>query len=165
MIDQVKKHKLGEMQEAITQEHSNEAKAEANSEQVNLLTDEEALSLSQDETVLQNIVFDVRDNPENGLDKNYMKIFKYAADQNLKDFEVVKADIIRQKNNLDKNIKENKGGFSVNISKGNSLKRNYIEVFGKKSDVITYEDYSTLLELKKLLDIDEQIGLSGFEKI
>jgi hypothetical protein len=114
---------------------------------------------------LQNIVFDVRDNPENGLDKNYMKIFKYAADQNLKDFEVVKADIIRQKNNLDKNIKENKGGFSVNISKRNSLKRNYIEVFGKKSDVITYEDYSTLLELKKLLDIDEQIGLSGFEKI
>ena len=164
MIEQVKKHKIGEDQSSITQEHNSRNK-EADSLQSNLLTDEEAFELSKDDSVLQDIIYDVRENPEAALDKNYMKIFKYAAEQNLKDFQLVKEDISRDKNNLDKNIKENKGGFSVDISKKHFLKKNFIEVFGRKSNVITYDDYSTLLELKKLLDIDEQIGLSGFEKI
>ena len=57
------------------------------------------------------------------------------------------------------NISQQTDKFALDISKNEALKKASIEVFNTSKNKISYEDYVTLLELKKQMEIDEQTNL------
>ena len=162
MISEVKKAALKKDEEAREQKYE-QKKHKENGEAVDLITDEEAMSLAKDDATLERIILEIREDSEVSHDPNYKKIYSFLAQENLNNFIEVKKGISEEKASIVERVRKGQHKHSADISRKHSLKRNYNEVFGKNSTTISYEDYLTLLEMKKLLDVDEQIELSGFK--
>lgn len=162
MINKVSKSKLSVEDEFIKEGQSSFNNSEAADS--NLLSDEEIAELAKDDLVLEAIVKEIRDNSDAALDINYRKIFLEAERNNAKDLLFLKEEIAGSKDAFVNKISAGKG-FNADISKNKDLQEKYSEVFGKKSKVITFEDYNVLLEMKRVLEVEEQIAVNGFEEI
>lgn len=162
MIKEVEKIKLEEDNPSLDPARKKEQvikEAESN------LTDLEAAAIAKQDYILENIINDIRENPDAAHDENYKKIFKNVMQNNIKDFAEVKKEISDEKQRLINKVNKNNKSFTSDISKKKTLQKSYIEVFNKKSDKITFGDYVILLEMKRILEIDEQIGVSNLEEI
>ena len=162
MISDVKKRKFEENNDSLEQA-SGKIK-DSNLKSANIISDIEARALANQDYVLENIINDIKENPDAAKDENYKKIFKNLLNDNINNFVTLKKDIEKDKENLGNKIEKGKG-FSLDISNKRSLKKAYIDVFGKESNSISFQDYRTLLELKRVLEIDEQIALSELEEV
>ena len=100
-----------------------------------------------------------RKNPDKLFTENEAKLINQKLEENkteakkllkrikdLKDYHYEKASKAEDKFNLD-------------ISKSSNLKRSANRVFGGNKKVITYEDYATLVELKKQIQLNEGLDL------
>ena len=162
MISDVKKRKFEENNDSL--EQASEKVKDPNLKSANIISDIEARALANQDYVLENIINDIKENPDAAKDENYKKIFKNLLNDNINNFVTLKKDIEKDKENLGNKIEKGKG-FSLDISNKRSLKKAYIDVFGKESNSISFQDYRTLLELKRVLEIDEQIALSELEEV
>lgn len=162
MISDVKKRKFEENNDSL--EQASEKIKDPNLKSTNIISDIEARALANQDYVLENIINDIKENPDAAKDENYKKIFKNLLNDNINNFVTLKKDIEKDKENLGNKIEKGKG-FSLDISNKRSLKKAYIDVFGKESNSISFQDYRTLLELKRVLEIDEQIALSELEEV
>lgn len=162
MIKEVEKIKLEEDNPSLDPAQKKE---QAVKEAESNLTDLEAAAIAKQDYILENIINDIRENPDAAHDENYKKIFKNVMQNNIKDFAEVKKEISDEKQRLINKVNKNNKSFTSDISKKKTLQKSYIEVFNKKSDKITFEDYVILLEMKRILEIDEQIGVSNLEEI
>lgn len=162
MISDVKKRKFEENNDSL--EQASEKIKDPNLKSANIISDIEARALANQDYVLENIINDIKENPDAAKDENYKKIFKNLLNDNINNFVTLKKDIEKDKENLGNKIEKGKG-FSLDISNKRSLKKAYIDVFGKESNSISFQDYRTLLELKRVLEIDEQIALSELEEV
>lgn len=162
MINKVSKSKLSVEDEFIkeAQFSFNDSEAVDN----NLLSDEEVVELAKDNLVLEAIVKEIRDNSDAALDVNYRKIFLEVEKNNAGDILFLKEEIAASKDAFINKISAGKG-FNADISRNKDLQEKYSEVFGKQSKVITFEDYNVLLEMKRVLEIEEQLAVNEFEKI
>ena len=56
-------------------------------------------------------------------------------------------------------IRKSNKSFDLDISKNSEMKRLMRFVFGKETNTLTYEDYLTLLEMKRIMDVKEKKDL------
>ena len=161
MIKKVSKSRLNVEEEYIKESRLTK---EAKSESVKLLSEEEISKLAKDDNVLENIIREIRNDSEAALDPNYRKIFLEAEKNNSKDILFLKQEIASSKEAFVSKITSGKG-FDADISKDKNSQDKYAEVFGKRSKAISFQDYNTLLEMKQILEVGEQIAINGLEKI
>lgn len=159
MINKVSKSKLSVEEEYLVEGRSSKEEAEKET----TLSDEEVTELAKDNSVLESIVKEIRENSEAALDKNYRRIFTEATSNNSKDIEFLKEEASAVKQAFVDKINSGKG-FDADISKNQDYKEKYIEVFGKRSNIISFRDYNTLLEMKRVLEVEEQLAVNGLEK-
>lgn len=112
---------------------------------------------------LEEIIQDIRLNPEKKSNERYKSIFNLVMRNNSEEIVTLKKEVAKEKESIYKKL-SNEKTYSASIKDSYQLRTNYTEVFGKQRDEISFDDYVALLELKKLLDIDEQIAISRVEK-
>ena len=159
MIKQVEKSRYAETVSELEQA------SEASIQEEEKILEEEAKLLSQNDSVLEDIVNEIREDPSKAMHKRNRKIFSYCIESNKAEFSSLKQEVEELKNDLIKNVEKDPKSFSLNISNKSILKNFYIDVFGQAGNVISFKDYTTLLELKRVLEIDEQISISEVEKV
>ena len=159
MIKQVEKSRYAETVSELEQA------SEASIQEEEKILEEEAKLLSQNDSVLEDIVNEIREDPSKAMYKRNRKIFSYCIESNKAEFSSLKQEVEELKNDLIKNVEKDPKSFSLNISNKSILKNFYIDVFGQAGNVISFKDYTTLLELKRVLEIDEQISISEVEKV
>lgn len=129
------------------------------------IPEEELELLAQDNSVLEKIVNEVRDNPAKGLETRNRKIFGYLNEANKKEFYTLKTQTESLKKDLIENINNSKDAFSLNISQNALLQKYCRDIFGGNKQSISFDDYTVLLELKKVLEIEEQKAISEVELV
>lgn len=102
-------------------------------------------------------------NSRNDVDRPFSELEVKKANKFIEDLKkevpVIKDQLYRFKSLLHDNISQQTDKFALDISKNEALKKASIEVFNTSKNKISYEDYVTLLELKKQMEIDEQTNL------
>ena len=83
------------------------------------------------------------------------KLIDARNKQNISEAKTVMKQISKIKSDLIDDIKNNGDGFTLSLRNKNRLKNCANAIFGSNKEEITYDDYITLLELKKLLDYED----------
>ena len=112
----------------------------------------------------ENIVDEVRSDPEKAYNSKYRKIFNHVIKDNMREFSNIKNLVEKEKDSIYQRVKE-KGQPSVDISNKKQMQNYYKDIFGKPSKTISFDDYVALLEMKRLLEIDEQIEIADVEEV
>lgn len=133
-------------------------------EEAKTLDDEQLYAMSKDDAVLEAIVNEVRSDANKASDSNYRKIFNHVIKDNMREFSNIRDLVEKEKDSIYKRVKEN-STFSVDISKKKEMRNYYKEIFGKRSNQISFDDYVALLEMKRLLEIDEQVEVADVEEV
>lgn len=157
MIKEFKREPLGQDGESI-EIGSNYEKSESEVD----IREVEKLLVSPEK--IQEIVDQAKDDASLLSNKTYVEVFKRVIAENNREMQHLGKDITEEKERTYKRISKSPPP-PVDISSSSSLKAQYTEVFGKRSSQISFEDYVALLELKKLLEMQEQEGLLGVERI
>ena len=110
------------------------------------------------------VFFDIFERIENILNSKYRKIFNHVIKDNMREFSNIKDLVEKEKDSIYQRVKE-KGQPSVDISNKKQMQNYYKDIFGKQSKTISFDDYVALLEMKRLLEIDEQIEIADVEEI
>lgn len=162
MIKEVKKAKLNNeelfLKEALNKQKSSKA------EDVSTLSDEQLYAMSQDDQVLESIIEEIRFDSSKASDSNYRKIFNYVIEDNIKEFSALK-DLIKKQKDIIYNRVNKKDSFQADINNNSKMKTYYKNVFGRNSKTISFEDYVVLLEMKRVIEIDEQVELADVEEV
>jgi len=108
---------------------------------------------------IEQILRKSRENPEIPLTDIDSKKALFFIDALKQDSPLIRKEIFDFKAAMHDDILSQNDKYSLDISKNESLKRAAIEVFNTSKTKITYEDYIVLLELKKQIEINEQINL------
>jgi len=160
MIKEVKKASIS-TEERFVKEAQETKKT---SESTKTFDDEQLYAMSKDDAVLEAIVNEVRSDVNKASDSNYRKIFNHVIKDNMREFSNIKNLVEKEKDSIYKRVKEN-STFSVDISNKKDMRTHYKEIFGKRSNQISFDDYVALLEMKRLLEIDEQVEVADVEEI
>ena len=83
------------------------------------------------------------------------KLIDARNKQNISEAKAVMKQISKIKSDLIDDIKNNGDGFTLSLRNKSRLKNCANAIFGSNKEEITYDDYITLLELKKLLDYED----------
>lgn len=78
-----------------------------------------------------------------------------------KEVDTVLKEINTLRESINKNVSDSNDSYTLKLN--SSQRSAAIEVFGEEKTELTYADYTTLLELKKLLDIDETFAIISEE--
>jgi hypothetical protein len=114
---------------------------------------------SMSDEQLEELVAQVRNDPQRNFTKLEAKEINKRLDSTLNEAKSTLEEIKLLKDNLDRKIKKDSNAYSLDISKNSELQKYSNNVFGGNKKSITYDDYITLLELKKQLEIDEAFSL------
>lgn len=87
------------------------------------------------------------------------KLIDARTEENINEGKRVLKQISKIKSDLIDDIKSNGDGFSLSLKNKSRLKNCANAIFGNNKEEITYDDYITLLELKKLLDYQDGLDL------
>jgi hypothetical protein len=120
---------------------------------------------SENIEIINNIIDEIRENPENASKSYKRAVFKKLSEKNHQDFSNLLDETKQLKENLYKKVKESKKGYILDLTNNSELKEHANNIFGNNKSSITFEDYMTLLELKRTLEIDEMIEVSELEKV
>lgn len=117
------------------------------------LSNNESLSDSELETLLE----ESRRNPYRKFSKEEAALLTKEKELLDKEVDTALKEISNLRNNISEEVSASNDAFVLSLNESQRIAA--IEVFGEEKTEITYEDYTTLLELKKLLDIDETFDL------
>lgn len=142
-----------------------------------LLFDKEALYRNKDKTV-NNIIREKAKEQLVYTDADLENLLTKARSNPTKPFTKDEADLISKRLNETKDeakkilnqVKELKDfhyekaakaedKYTLDISKNSNLKRSANRIFGGNKKTITYEDYATLMEMKKQIQLNEALDL------
>lgn len=112
-----------------------------------------------EDTQFEDIVEQSRSNPDFKLSKEQAELLKNKITSLRQEVPVVEQELREFREDIDSYIRSKKDAFSLNIRNKNALEAAALEVFREEKTSISYEDYTVLLEMKKLLDIDETFDL------
>ena len=157
MIKEFKREPLGQ-DASVIEIHSEETRSESNVD----MREVEKIFASPEK--IQDIVDKSKTDATLLSNKTYIEVFKKVIAENKREMASLDEAIKEEKNKIYKKA-ASKSPAAVDISGSSILKNQYVEVFGKRSNSISFEDYVALLELKKLLEVDEQKGILGVEEI
>ena len=121
-------------------------------------------SLKEELPPLENVQFEEiveqsRSNPDFKLSKEQAELLKNKITSLREEVPIVEQELREFREDIDSYIRSKKDAFSLNIRNKSALEEAALEVFQEEKTTITYDDYSVLLEMKKLLDIDETFDL------
>ena len=118
---------------------------------VNLTFEEESTSTSS----LNEIFEKLEKDPNAEITLQEAKLVDEQNQKNIKEAKVVLKEINSIKDSIVKYVKESGDGFVLSLKNKSRLTNYANSVFGGNKTEITFEDYVTLLELKKLLDYED----------
>lgn len=104
---------------------------------------------------LTNLLSKARNNPERAFNKEEAELVNLKLEENLKEANHLLKEIKVIKDGLYEDIQRSSNTHTLDISQSSPLKRSATNVFGGNKKQITYEDYLTLLELRKQIETDE----------
>jgi uncharacterized protein (UPF0335 family) len=114
-------------------------------------------SMSTEE--LEGLVSKLRENPSRAFTEIEAKQINKKLESVTQEARSTLEDIKLLKERLHLRIKSDSNAYVLDISKSSILQKFSNNVFGGNKKSITYDDYITLLELKKQLEIDEAFSL------
>lgn len=113
---------------------------------------------------IEQLLLKARENPEKLLNEEEVDLLLRRKNENVKRGNETLARVINLKNQLKKEV-DLVGGYNLDISKKQSLMNHANAVFGNNKTEITFDDYVTLLEMRKLLELkdSEELFTREFE--
>ena len=106
---------------------------------------------------LETLLETSRRNPNRKFTSNEVALLNKEKELLDSEVDVVLKEIHNLRENISNDVLTSNDSFVLKLNE-NQINAS-IEVFGETKTEITYEDYMTLLELKKLLDVDETFEL------
>lgn len=108
--------------------------------------------LSENIVELNKIFKKLEENPNAEISMEEVKLVDKQNEENLQEAKQVLREISDIKNSIIEFVNNSGDGFVLDLTNKSRLKQYSNAVFGENKNQITFEDYITLLELKKLLD-------------
>ena len=108
-------------------------------------------------TELETLLERSRRNPNLKLNANEAALLDKEKELLDKEVDTVLGEIHNLRESISKEVLTSTDSYILKLNE--NQQSSTIEVFGERKTEITYEDYMTLLELKKLLDVDETFDL------
>ena len=112
----------------------------------------EDIPLSENIVELNKIFKKLEENPNAEISMEEVKLVDKQNEENLQEAKQVLREISDIKNSITEFVNNSGDGFVLDLTNKSRLKQYSNAVFGENKNQITFEDYITLLELKKLLD-------------
>lgn len=112
-----------------------------------------------EDSQFESIVEESRSNPNFKLTKEQGELLRNKISTLRQELPVVEKELTDFREDIDSYIRSKKDAFSLSIRDRSELQAAALEVFQQEKTTITYDDYTVLLEMKKLLDIDETFDL------
>lgn len=122
-------------------------------------------NIDMTDSTLEDLMEDFRQNPERPFTKKEAKIIAAKLDRAKKDCKDLLGVVKERKELLNNLINKSNKSFTLNISRSTQLRQAATNTFGGRKQEITYDDYMTLIELKKVIEMQETLDLldSGVE--
>ena len=108
---------------------------------------------------LETMMKSFRENPERAFTEKESKVLKEKLKQLKQKSRVLIETIKDRKDSLDRSITESNNSFTLDISKSTRLKKCATNTFGGIKNEITYNDYMTLVELKRVIELSETLDI------
>lgn len=108
---------------------------------------------------LEDIMRRQRENPERHFTEKESKIIKAKLKEVKAKSKSLIAVIKDRKETLDKSIRDSNNSFTLDISRSSKLKNSATNTFGGIKNEISYDDYMTLLELKRVIELSESLDV------
>lgn len=112
-------------------------------------------------TELEILLEKSRRNPDQKFTKEEATLLNKEKEILDKEVDSVLKQISTLRESINKNVLDSNDSYKLKLN--SSQKSAAIEVFGEEKTELTYTDYTILLELKKLLDIDETFAIISEE--
>lgn len=132
--------------------------SKALSDQIREAVKQETIKEFSDED-LERLLAKARANPTKLFTSEEAEIINTKLAQAKKDAKALLKQIAKTKENFYDKVSKSSDKYELDISKSSILKRSSNRIFGGNKKKITYEDYVTLLEMKKQIQINESIDL------
>lgn len=100
-----------------------------------------------------------RQNPEKPFTEVDAKIVSDKLEETKREAKVLLKEIRDKKDHLYNKVKQSSDAFSLSIKNNSLLKRSSNRVFGGNKNHITFDDYITLLEMRKQIQFNESVDL------
>tara|TARA_B100001059_G_scaffold51643_2_gene45287 strand:- start:1614 stop:2099 length:486 start_codon:yes stop_codon:yes gene_type:complete len=122
---------------------------------------EEETLLKEDVTdsSLENLMQEMRENPERPFTKKESMLIKARLESAKEKCKGLIQTVKDQKETIDRTIRESGRSFTLDISKNSSLRKSATNTFGGIKTEITYDNYMTLVELKRMLELSETLDM------
>ena len=115
--------------------------------------------------MFERLLAEARENPTKPFTKEEAFIISKKLEENKKEAKVLLKNIKDKKDSLYKRVVNSPDKFNLDISKNSNLKRSANRVFGGNKQEVTYEDYATLLEMRKQLQLNESLDILAREDL
>ena len=115
--------------------------------------------------LFERLLAEARENPTKPFTKEEAFIISKKLEENKKEAKVLLKNIKDKKDSLYKRVVNSPDKFNLDISKNSNLKRSANRVFGGNKQEVTYEDYATLLEMRKQLQLNESLDILAREDL
>jgi hypothetical protein len=124
------------------------------------LNEEEKISEGDmSDPTLETMMKSFREYPERAFNEKESKILKEKLKQLKQKSKVLIETIKDRKEELDRSIRESSNSFTLDISRNTRLKKCATNTFGGIKNEITYNDYMTLVELKRVIELSETLDI------
>lgn len=124
------------------------------------VNEEEKLSEEDmSDPTLETMMKSLRENPERAFTEKESKVLKEKLKQLKQKSRILIETIKDRKDQLDRSIRESDNSFTLDISKSTRLKKCATNTFGGIKNEITYNDYMTLVELKRVIELSETLDI------
>lgn len=134
------------------------------SEEIKAAAKEKVL-LDVDDETFERLLSKTRENMSKPLTKEEALIVASKLESTKKEAKIVLKKIRDKKEDFHNKIMRSEDKFDLDISRNTLLKRSANRVFGGNKTSITYEDYATLLEMRKQLQISESLDVLAGEDL
>jgi hypothetical protein len=142
-----------------------------------LLFDKEALYRNKDKTVnniirekakeqlvytdgdLENLLAKARNNPTKPFTKDEADLISKRLNETKDEAKKILNQVKELKDFHNEKASKAEDKYTLDISKNSNLKRSANRIFGGNKKTITYEDYATLMEMKKQIQLNEALDL------
>tara|TARA_E500000331_G_C16825098_1_gene526758 strand:+ start:70 stop:555 length:486 start_codon:yes stop_codon:yes gene_type:complete len=108
---------------------------------------------------LENLMEEIRKNPERPFTKKESMMLKARLNAAKEKCKVLIQTVKDRKEMIDKTIRESDRSFTLDISRNSNLKKSATNTFGGLKTKITYDNYMTLIELKRMIELSETLDI------
>lgn len=128
-----------------------------------LVTEEAKSKLTYNDSDLEELLIKARKDPTKPFTKDEADLVTKKLEENKKEAKKLLNQIKEMKDFHFEKASKAEDKFELDISKNTSLKRSANRIFGGNKKKITPEDYATLIEMKKQIQLSEAIDLLNGE--